>query len=55
MLKQAEKSNKFESSDGRVDSASTTVAVDLGIILSQVISIITLKLVFTTSLFDTQH
>ena len=41
-------------SDGRVVRASASEAVDLGLIPSRV-KPMTLKLVFTASLFDAQH
>ena len=47
-------SGKFNSSDGRVVSASASGAVHLGLIQSRV-KPITLILVFTASLLDAQH
>ena len=44
----------YNSSDGRVVSTFATGAVDSGLIPSRV-KPMTLKLVFTTSLFDAQH
>ena len=48
------KNISFKSSDGRVVGASASGAVDLDLISSQV-KPMTLKLVFTASLLDTQH
>ena len=45
---------EFNSLDGRVVRASPSEAVDLGLIPSRV-KPMTLKLVFTASLLDTQH
>ena len=47
-------SGSFNSSDGRVDRASASEAVDSGSIPSRV-KPMTLKLVFTASLLDVQH
>ena len=44
----------FNSSDGRVVRASASGALDVGLIPSRV-KPVTVKLVFTASLFDAQH
>ena len=44
----------MDSSDGQVVRASASGAVDLGLISSRVTPM-TLKLIFTASLLDTQH
>ena len=53
-LRPADATPFFSSDDGRVARASTSAAVDLGLVTSRV-KPMTLKLVFTASLLDAQH